>query len=147
MVFRPLLSRYPTQQFRQEMDRLLSDFFGNGGPSGGPAAATTRPAVNAWETPEALGIELEVPGVKQDQIEISVVGNELALKIERPELAQEGVTYHRRERAVGTLSRVMRLPVEVDAERVSAELRNGILTVTLPKAAAARPRKIQVSTA
>lgn len=146
MVFRPLITRYPTQQFRQEMDRLLADFFGNGGPHSGPASSS-RPPVNAWETSEAVEVEVEVPGVKQEHIEISVVGNELALKIERPEVTHEGVTYHRRERGAGTLSRVMRLPVEVDADRVSAELRNGILTITLPKAAAARPRKIQVTTA
>jgi HSP20 family protein len=90
---------------------------------------------------------MEVPGAKSPQIEISVVGNQLAVKVERPDLAQQGVAFHRRERAVGAFSRVLQLPVEVDAERVQADLRNGVLTVTLPKAAAARPRKIQVTAA
>lgn len=147
MVWRQLTSRYPTQHLRREMDRLLTDFFGNMGElpwsTGGPG----RPAVNTWEAADSLFVEMEVPGVKSDHVDISVVGNELAVKIERPDMAQEGMTYHRRERGVGTFARVLRLPVEVDSGRVEADLRNGILTITLPKAPTARPHKIRVSAA
>ena len=80
-------------------------------------------------------------------MEITVVDNEQSIKIDRPEVEQEGVTYHRRERSVGTFNRVLRLPVEVDADRVSAELRNGVLAIELPKVESARPRKIQVTAA
>ena len=64
-----------------------------------------------------------------------------------PERDEEGVTYHRRERPVGSFSRVVPLPVEVDAGKVAAELSGGVLWVTLPKAPSAKPRKINVSVA
>ena len=101
--------------------------------------------MNVWEQGDALLVEMEVPGVKSDQVDISVAGGELSIKIDRPEVAQEGVTYHRRERPVGSFTRVLRLPVEVDADRVEAELRDGVLMITLPKAEAAKPRKINVA--
>jgi len=92
-------------------------------------------------------IEMEVPGLKSDQLEISVVGDELSIKVQRPDLQQEGVTYHRRERPVGEFARVLRLPAEVEADHVEAELRDGVLSITLPKAERARPRKISVASA
>jgi HSP20 family molecular chaperone IbpA len=89
MVFRPWSLRYPTHQFRREMDRLLSDFLGNGGEGAWTSQASNRPAINAWETSDAMVVELEVPGVKSDQFDISVVGNELTITVERPDTAQE----------------------------------------------------------
>lgn len=148
MVFRYVGTRSPMHQLRREMDRLLSGFADNlEGMAEGAwnLASRGQPPVNAWETPEAIYAELEVPGLKADQIEIAVIGNELTLKVDRPELDQEGVTYHRRERPVGAFSRVVRLSSEVDADKVEADLSNGVLRIKLPKAAAARPRKIQVS--
>ena len=91
----------------------------------------SQPAANVWEQDDALLVEMEVPGIKSDQVDISVAGGELSVKINRPEIVQEGVTYHRRERPVGSLTRVLRLPVEVDANRVEAELRDGVLLITL----------------
>jgi HSP20 family protein len=74
-----------------------------------------------------------------------VVGNELVIQGRRMDLDEEGVSYHRRERGVGEFKRVLRLPVEVDADKVEATLHDGVLLVKLPKAAAAKPRKIQVA--
>jgi HSP20 family protein len=145
MVFRYFGPRYPINQLRDEVDRLLTGFFGNVAP--GSAAGPTQPAVNVWEDDEQLFVELEVPGLKSEQLEIAVVDNELSIKIDRPEVEQEGVMYHRRERPVGTFNRVLRLPAEVDADRVSAELQHGVLTITLLKAESARPKKIKVTTA
>jgi HSP20 family protein len=129
------------------MDRLLSNFTTAAGEVGWPLIRSVQPALNAWEAGDALRVELEVPGVKQEQLDISVVGNELTIKVERTPAVPEGATYHRQERPVGAFTRVLRLPVEVDAGRVEAELRHGVLTITLPKAETARPRKIQVTTA
>ena len=74
-----------------------------------------------------------------------MAGGELSIRVNRPETADEGITYHRRERPVGSFGRAIKLPVEVDAERVEAELRDGVLTVVLPKAESAKPRKIAVT--
>lgn len=102
--------------------------------------------MNVWDAGQTIMVEMEVPGVKSHEIEISVVENELAVKVEREEKAAEGTTYHRRERSAGSFSRVVRLPVPVVGDQVSADLQDGVLTVTLPKTAAAKPRKIAVAT-
>ena len=143
MVFH--YAMHPVDQLRKEMDRLLSSFAGTAANSPSSAAGYGQPALNVWENGEALFVELELPGVKSEQLDVAVVGNELSIKVERPELEEEGVTYHRRERSAGSFTRMLRLPVDVDANRVQAELRNGVLTITLPKAEAARPRKIRVT--
>jgi HSP20 family protein len=143
MVFRHTGTRHPLQQFRNEMDRLLTGFLG--ALPEPPWAGRGQPAMNVWEERDALRAELEVPGVKNADIELSVVGNELSLRVERPDEAARGQTHHRRERPTGAFARVVRLPVEVDAERVEAQLRDGVLTITLPKAESAKPRKIEVA--
>ncbi|MHB1034498.1 MAG: Hsp20/alpha crystallin family protein [Pirellulales bacterium] len=138
----------PLGQLREEMDRLFSDFLGNWPTLPVPRFMTGRgfPAVNLWEEGDNLFAEAEVPGLRTEDLEISVVGNELTIKGERPEIEQEGVSYHRRERGVGPFTRVLRLPIDVDADRIEAALRNGVLLVTLPKAERAKPRKIEVKT-
>jgi HSP20 family protein len=145
MVFRYMGTRSPIQQLRREMDKLLTSFLPGAGEIGWPLVGRGRPAANVWESKEALHVEMELPGIKSDQLEISVVGDELSIKVERPDLPQEGVAYHRRERGVGSFSRVLRLPTEVDPDHVEAELRQGVLMVTLPKAESAKPRKIRVA--
>jgi HSP20 family protein len=146
MVFGYRGTSYPLHQLRDEVDRLLTGFLGPAVDGLLPAALRGQPAANVWEQDDALLVEMEVPGIKNDQVDISVAGGELSVKVNRAETAPEGVTYHRRERPVGPLIRVLRLPVEVDANRVEAELRDGVLLVKLPKAESAKPRKINVTT-
>jgi HSP20 family protein len=145
MVFGYRNPRYPLHQLRDEVDRLLTGFLGPTVDGLRPPMFRSQPAANVWERDDALLIEMELPGVKSDQVDISVAGGELSVKIDRPEVVQEGVTYHRRERPTGSLNRVLRLPVEVDANRVEAELHDGVLLITLPKAEKAKPRKINVA--
>ena len=138
---------FSPNQLRDEMDRLLTGFLGHSPDWPGPGVFRPQPALNVWTDDEAVLIEAEIPGLKSDQLEISVSGDELSLKVQRPDLEEEGVTYHRRERPTGTFTRVVRLPTEVDAERVQAELRDGVLRITLPKVPAAKPRRIEVAVA
>jgi HSP20 family protein len=145
MAFNDLSVRNPLFQFRNEMDHLLGGFFGLPREDVFPPPLRNQPAVTVWEQDDALMVEMEVPGVKKDQIDLSVVGKELTVRINRPEGSPDGVVYHRRERPVGSFNRVFSLPTEVDANRVGAELRDGVLTVTLPKAESAKPRKITVA--
>jgi len=145
MVLRYVGPRHPIQHLRREMDRLFGGVLSNVGDVSWPLTGRGRPAVNIWETDDALKVELEVPGVDSDQVELSVVGDELSIRVDRPDVEQEGTAYHRRERPVGAFARVLRLPVPVDADRVEAEMRHGVLTISLPKAESARPRKIQVT--
>jgi HSP20 family protein len=126
------------------MDRLWSNVVGENSQPPWTGIVRGHPAVNVWETGEAVLVELETPGLKSDQLEISVVGDQLSIKVQRPEVEEEGVTYHRRERPVGSFTRVLRLPGPVEADAVEAELQNGVLTINLPKTRETRPRKIQV---
>jgi len=145
MLFRNAALPYPFLPLRDGMDRLLTGVFGPTAGALWPGVFHGQPAANVWEQGDALLVEMEVPGVQSDQIDIATVGGELSIKIERPAPPQENVTFHRRERPVGSFTRVLRLPVEIDADRVEADLRDGVLTVTLPKAEAAKPRKINVT--
>jgi HSP20 family protein len=143
MVFRNIYPRYPLNQLRRELDQLLGGFRAQ--PAGSwLGTGRDNPPVNLWETDDAVQVELEIPGVNSDQIDISVAGGELSLHVERPEVEQENVTYHRRERPVGSFTRVLRLPADVDPGSVQADLNNGVLLITLPKAESAKPRKINV---
>jgi HSP20 family protein len=102
------------------------------------------PALNIWESEGQVHAEAEVPGLRMEDLEILVKGSELTIKGERKASESAGVGYHRRERGTGPFSGTVRLPVEVDVEKVEAQLENGVLTITLPKAASALPRKIAV---
>ena len=137
----------PLRQLRSEMDHLLGDIFAPALEGFSPVAVRGQPAVNLWDQGEELLLEMELPGVKAEQIDVSVAGDELTIKVERPEVTDEGVTYHRRERPTGAFTRALSLPCAVNAERVNAELDNGILALRLPKTEAAKPRKINVASA
>ena len=145
MVFGYRTTRHPFHQFRDEVDRLLTGVLRPAADGFLPGVFRSQPAINVWEQNDALKVEMEVPSIKSDQLDISVAGGELLVKVNAPDVAEEGVTYHRRERPVGSFSRIVRLPVEVDADRVEADLRDGVLTITLPKAESAKPRKINVT--
>jgi HSP20 family protein len=136
----------PFAQLREQVDRQFGDFMNQGGLPGLANRAFGRqfPAINVWDEGEALVAEAELPGLKHEELDISVVGSELTIKGERKPVTEEGMSYHRRERGTGAFTRVLRLPVEVDAERVEATLRDGVLTIRMPKAEAAKPRKINV---
>lgn len=146
MVFYPVSGARPLDQWRGELDRHFSNFF-DSWPSLSQRMRHVQafPAVNVWEASDELFLEAELPGMKSEQLSISVVGNELTLCGERGAGEQEGTSYHRRERATGSFSRVMRLPYPVDSERVQASLKDGVLLLTLPKHEAAKPRKIHVN--
>jgi len=135
----------PLQQLREELDRqfpVLWDTLSGRLPQ---LAVRSFPALNVWEEQDNLFAEAEVPGFKNEDLDISVVGNELTIKGNRQdEPSDKDTVFHRRERAVGTFTRVIRLPVEIDASRVQANLRDGVLLLTLPKSEAAKPHKIHV---
>lgn len=137
----------PFPGLRDELDRAFGELFDTvaGFAPIGPLGGRAFPAVNLWEDEKHLYAEAEVPGLTMNDIEVSVLGNELTVRGERKGAECEGVSFHRRERGLGAFGRVLHLPFDVDADRVHAELRDGVLTVTLPKAPSVLPRKIKVS--
>jgi HSP20 family protein len=89
-------------------------------------------------------VEAEIPGIKAEDLDISVVGRTLTLSGERkPEEAQD-VNYHRRERKWGSFRKALTLPEDVNADAILAECKNGVLKITLPKAENVKPRKITI---
>jgi HSP20 family protein len=148
MVLRSSVSVHSLQQFRDEVDRLFTNVLTHPTVSGAARLVAGRgfPAVNVWEDDENLFVEAEVPGLKAEHLDITVVGDELTIKGQRPEEPQADGAFHRRERGVGSFTRVVRLTSEVNADKVQAALNDGVLLLTLPKAETAKPRKIQVRT-
>ena len=136
----------PLAQLREQVGRQFGEIVNQGGLPGLANRVFGRqfPAINVWDEGDALVAEAELPGLKSEDIDVSVVGNELTIKGERKPLTEAGVSYHRHERGTGSFTRVLRLPVEVNAENVQATLRDGVLNVRMPKAEVAKPRKISV---
>ena len=134
MSMRPFVGYAP---LRREINRLFEEFAGALDDNARP-----YPALNLWEDGNSYFAEAEVPGLKLEDLEITVVGHELTIK-GRWQTATE-CAYHRRERQTGEFVRSVTLPAEVDADKVEASLKDGVLTITLPKAESARARKIAV---
>lgn len=133
----------PISQLRREMDRLFGDFLteGNGGST---HAGRAFPTLNVWDEGERLMVEAEVPGLSMNDLEVVVQGNELTLRGQRKVADSEKATFHRRERAGGPFARTITLPVEIAGDKVEASLNQGVLTIVLPKAEAAKARRIEV---
>ncbi len=147
MVLRRTNGHHPLDQLRTQMDRLVSDFFGPAvaGSTRAAMQSNSFPALNVWEEGDDLYAEAELPGIAGDGVDVSVVGSDLTIRGKRGQELPEGSSYHRRERGEGEFIRVMRLPIEVDANRVEATLKNGVLLIKLPKAESAKPKKIKVA--
>ena len=115
--------------------------FRNGGAA---AEAGVYPTLNVWDDGERFHAEAELPGFKLDDVELFVAGSQVQIRGRRTFEPRAGWTLHRRERASGEFARTLTFPVELDADKVQAALKDGILSVTLPKAPSAKPRKIEV---
>jgi HSP20 family protein len=129
---------------RDAMDRLFEESFVRPGRLLGLSAAGTVP-VDIYQQDNNLIVKAAIPGVRPEDIDVSVVGNTLTIKgetKEEKEVKEENVI--RRERRFGAFSRSLTLPNPVDANKASATYENGILTLTLPLAEEARPKGIKV---
>lgn len=132
------------ERMRRDMDRLFQDL--TEGIFREPRAGVF-PLVNVTEGGDNYYVRAELPGMKAEDLDISVTGNSLSIAGERRIRAEdEKANYHRREREAGKFSRVISLPAQVDTAKVEASCVDGILTVVLPKSEAAKPKQITVKT-
>ena len=130
------------EEMRRRMDRLF-EAYGERQPS--RAGAGVFPAINIAENSEAYIVSAELPGVTASDLELNVTANQLTLAGERRISAEtKEARYHRREREAGRFSRAIALPGDVDPDRCKARLVDGVLTITVPKAEKAKPKKISV---
>jgi HSP20 family protein len=129
--------------------RLFEDFF-NDLPFAGywpEQKESWIPAVDVLEKDGNLILRAELPGINEKQIDLKLEGNTLTLKGERKmDKEDKKNNYHRVESFYGSFTRTFRLPDTVDLEKISADYKNGILTVTIPQRPEVRPREIPVST-
>lgn len=142
------------EALRREVDRAFEGFGLRSEPSFRTAflpgrAARRYPLVNLHEDKDALYVEALAPGVNPDSLNLTVVRNSLSISGEKRTVL-DGVkpeAFHRNERAAGRFVRTIELPVEVDEGKVSADYRDGLLLVTLPKAEKAKPMQINIQVA
>jgi len=136
------------ENLRREMDQL---FTGTGAGTLResaflPGLGTRRyPRINVREDAEHYFLEALLPGVDSKNLDMNVVGSTLTLSGERAEIDDnQGKTWHRRERGGGKFLRSIELPGEIDTAKVTAEYKNGVLKVVMPKSEAAKPKRIDV---
>jgi HSP20 family protein len=109
-----------------------------------PGARPWTPPVDILETENDLVLKMDVPEISMSDVEIRLENNTLSVQGQRKFEQPNGKGYHRIERSYGTFARSFSLPNTVDTERVRADYKNGVLTVTLPKKEVAKPRTIKV---
>ncbi len=129
--------------FSHEMDRWLNEFF-----NGGTLAVNETewsPRADVRETDDAYQIMVDLPGLEKDDIKVKFEDNVLTISGERKaESTDEGKNYHRIERIYGSFSRSLRFPKDVNAQKVVANYRNGVLEISLPKSEEVKPKEIEV---
>jgi HSP20 family protein len=129
---------------QSEVNRLFDSFFGRPG----MVQATERvwaPLADMSETKDDLYISFELPGIREKDVSVSITGDVLTVKGERKlerDLQDEG--YHRLERVYGKFERSMPLPIPVQADKVKATYRDGVLEIRLPKVETVKPREIKI---
>jgi HSP20 family protein len=127
-------------RLQDEMSRLFEDRRFGAGESVG-----WTPACDIYEDEEGVALRFELAGVDPEDVDVRFENGVLTVKGDRKlEREEKRENYHRIERSYGTFTRSFSLPGTVDADKVKAETKNGVLTITLPKKAEAKPRAIQV---
>jgi HSP20 family protein len=149
-IWRPFRDRElsPLREFermRRDMDRLWDSFFEGGLRKRGEEVGEWFPALDVSETKNDIVVKTEVPGLDPKDIDISLSEGVLTIKGEKKQEKEEKEeNYHLIERSYGTFTRTVRLPREVQSEKISASYKNGILRVTLPKSEEAKKKEIKI---
>lgn len=131
-----------------DIDRLFSSVMqGTGLADWQPAGMVGLP-VEVYEADDELKVVAELPGVEEKDVSVELAGNVLTIKGEkRAEEERKDEGYHLAERRYGSFSRSLQLPYEVEADKVQASFKDGVLTVTMPKPAEQQPKRIEVKKA
>jgi HSP20 family protein len=137
---------HPLDLFRRQMDRLFEDFFGDRSLALTAGSGEFVPRLEVSETEKEVVVKAELPGLKQDDVEVNLTGGRLVISGQKKDEREEkDRSYHLVERSYGSFSRAVDLGEAVDAEKASASFKDGVLTVTVGKAAGAGAKKIKVS--
>lgn len=126
------------------LQRHMASFLGDGG---FPRATQTDdyPPVNIIDSGEDLEVTAEAPGLKLENIDVSIVGDTLTIRGERiSEEPAQDAPYYRRERPYGSFARTLQLPQEVDGDKAEARYSEGVLSIRIPKAPEVKPRRVEI---
>lgn len=141
----------PRDWFRNELRNFFQDFAspsygrGRGRARRGQRTAGVFPPVNIYDDGEAFRVRAELPGVDRDDLEINAKGDEIVIRGERTVAPpKEGADWHRRERQSGEFRRTVTLPQPVNPDKVTANLKLGVLDVYAPRAEETEPKKIEI---
>jgi len=125
---------------QREMNRLF-----DGDRSG--TLMSRFPALNVWGNPEQVIVTAELPGLEVEDLDLQVINNQLTIKGERKgDKPAEDAVCHRFERDIGKFVRTVRLPYAVENDKVTANYENGVLTITMPRHEATKPKQIEIQT-
>lgn len=128
---------------REAMDRLFDDAFTR--PLSMGAVSSVLPAIDLYQTADEVIVKAALPGLKPDEVQISITGDVLTLRGEFKQAEQkQEATWHIREQRFGVFERSVMLPSQVQTDKAKADFENGILTVTLPKAESVKPKTISI---
>jgi HSP20 family protein len=131
---------------QEEVNRLFSTNLTRGFAEEGIGRGAWNPSVDIYENKDQIVLEAELPGMNRDDFELSVENNVITLRGERQfEKKDDSDNYHRVERSYGSFTRSFTLPQTVSAEGATAEYRNGVLRVTLPKREETKARRIEIA--
>jgi HSP20 family protein len=134
----------PVAPFQDDFQRIFRQAFGD---ADAALAGAFSPALDVEENDNEFTLHVEVPGVKPDDVDVSIEENVLTIAGQREFYSDKEETGFRRiERRFGRFHRAVRLPDRVDPDKVAATYKDGLLTIVVPKAESAKPRRIQVST-
>jgi len=126
------------ERMQKEISRLLSSVV--------PSSSQDFPAVNVWTNEEKALVTTELPGIPDADVDISVAGKLLTIRGSRePVKIGEDESYHRKERWYGKFTKTVEIPFPIDAEKVEANLNKGILSISLPRLEADKPKKITIN--
>lgn len=127
------------------LQRSLDTFRTSDWLSRGTSSRGTYPPLNVFRQNDDLVIITELPGVQREEVDIQIQKNQLRIAGTKNVQYEEGASLHRRERVAGRFDRTLTLPIEVDADRVKAEYRDGVLALLLPRAEREKAKTITIN--
>ncbi len=131
--------------FRSKLNRVFMNERGSYGEEYGWRVVNGSPQTNLYDTGDTFQVIAEVPGLSKDDLDIKIEGNYLELNGTRKSDAPDGYKAHRVERSTSSFTRSFTLPADVNIDRIEAVLKDGLLTLVMPKAEAAKPKQISIS--
>lgn len=143
----------PFGVFGYDFDRMIGSIFGRDGLAGAAGATTgdetpqklLTPRIDVHETDDNIELSAELPGVEQNDVDVSVLEGVLTITGEKKSTRESSDGFRVVERSYGSFKRSFRLPDTVDADKIAASFKNGVLTLTLPKVAEVKPEPLKIS--